>query len=298
VKGCALSALSSFLAWAAIVAGIGAGLYRWYGVAPFEGAGVAVFAGLFVWVAGSLLISAARAWGERATIAAGIAGTPPVDGRQTILAGHIEPAGAPLTSPLSGRECVVYTFEIYEMRGSGKSRFKAALCDGVALVPSIIVTPSGSYRLLAVPELVCNASVLEHDRALARAGALMRALPMEPKREGLSRPEIEKQWADDDGAYRRERRHVAEDVRLGRCTMIEHVIESGSRVCVFGEYSAARRAIVADPNDWSKITRIMKGDPDAIARQLRGSVFRRLIGATLSAAAAAGLIAAFVSSLG
>jgi hypothetical protein len=109
VKGCALSALLSFLVWAAIVAGIGAGLQLWYGVAPFEGAGVGIVAGLFVWVAGSLLISAARAWREQAAIAAGIAGTPPVDGRQTILAGHIEPAGAPLTSPLSGRECVVYT---------------------------------------------------------------------------------------------------------------------------------------------------------------------------------------------
>jgi hypothetical protein len=42
----------------------------------------------------------------------------------------------------------------------------------------------------------------------------------------------------------------------------------------------------------------MTGDPEAIARQLRGSVFRRLLGATLSAAAAAGLIAAFVSALG
>jgi hypothetical protein len=65
---------------------------------------------------------------------------------------------------------------------------------------------------------------------------------------------------------------------------------------VFGEYSEARRAIVADPGDWSKVTRVMRGDPEAAVRQLRSRVIGRLIGGLVAAAAAAGVVAAFVSS--
>ena len=65
---------------------------------------------------------------------------------------------------------------------------------------------------------------------------------------------------------------------------------------VFGEYSEARRAIVADPNDWSKVTRVMKGEPDALVGQLRSRVIGRVAGAVVTAAAAAGLVAAYVAS--
>ena len=298
MKGCAFSALLSFLALLASIAGVATVLQQQYGVAPADGWGVSVFSGLFFWITGNLVISAAKAWRERASIAAGIAGTPPVDGRQVILAGHIEPSGPPLIAPLSGRECIAYTFEIYEMRGSGKSRTKVTFCDGVALTPSLIVTRSGSYRLLTVPDLVCDASDLDRDAALARAATLMQTTPVEEKQAVFSRPEIEKQWTDDDGSYRHDRRHVPEDVSLEKCVMIERQVERGARVCVFGQYAEAKRAIVGDPNDWSKSTRIMKGDPDSIARQLRASIFRRLLGAVICGGGAAGLIAAFVNSLG
>jgi hypothetical protein len=296
LKGCAFRALLSLLGLAASIAAIGGALHYRYGTRPSDAIGVSIFAGPFGWLAVNLLMAAVKAWRERAALRAGVAGTPPVDGTQTILVGHIEPVGTTLRAPLSGRECVAYTFEIYEMRLVGKSRSKVVYCDGIALTPSMIITRAGSFRLLAVPELDCDETDLNRETALARAAEQMRTITFEPPPAPFSRPAIEQQWNDDDGAYRRERRHVQDEVDLAKCKLSERHLERGARVCVFGQYSASKRAIVTDPHDWSKITRVMKGDADAIVTQLGASIVRRLLGALVCAGAATGLVAAFVAN--
>lgn len=297
MKGCAVSAAISLLGFVAITTALAVGLREWYGIEPQDAIGALIFAGVFSWVSASLLISAVTAFRERAALRASTGGGTPPDGRRTILAGYLEPTGPPLRAPLSGRDCVAYTFEIYEMKRVGKSTSKVVYADGIALTPTTIVTRGGSYRLLAVPELDCPEADLDRTTAEPHAGALMSALPFTPPPAPFSkRPSIEAQWNDDDGAYSRVTRHVEGSIDLTQCRLTERHLERGARVCVFGHYSAARRAIVADPADWSKITRVMKGDPDAIAGQLSASVVHRLIGSALSAAAAAGVLAAFVSS--
>jgi len=52
--------------------------------------------------------------------------------------------------------------------------------------------------------------------------------------------------------------------------------------------------MVANPDDWAKVTRIMKGDPDAIARRLAGSVVRRGIGGLVFGALAIAIVAVHV----
>ena len=90
--------------------------------------------------------------------------------------------------------------------------------------------------------------------------------------------------------------------RRRRSTLPDARSRSGAsteaRVCVFGEYSAAKRAIVADPNDWSKVPRIMKGDPDAVVRQLRSRVIGRTIGGHVAAGVAVAVVAALLASSG
>lgn len=297
MKGCAFHALLSLFGFAAIVIAIGAGLGQWYGTSPSDMIGVSIFGGLFAWIALNLLLAAVKAWRERAALRAGIAGTPPADGRRAILVGQIEPLGATLRAPLSGHECVAYTFEIYGMRLVGRSHSKVVYCDGLALAPSLIVTRAGSFRLLAVPELECDEADLDRDAALTRASELMRTTAFVPPPKPFTRPAIEQQWNDDDGAFQRVSRRVDDHVDLTRCKMTERRLERGARVCVFGEYSAAKRAIVGDPNDWSKMTRVLKGEPDAFVAQLGASVVRRLLGTVVCGGAAAGVIAAFVSSL-
>jgi hypothetical protein len=297
VKGCAVSAVISLLGLVAITAALAVGLREWYGIAPQNAIGALLFAGVFGWMSANLLLSAVTAFRERAALRASSGGGTPADGRRTILAGYLEPSGPVLRAPLSGRECVAYTFEIYEMKRVGKTDSKMVYADGIALTPATIVTRGGSYRLLAVPQLDCSDSDLDRTTADPRAAELMQTLPFTPQPAPFAkRPSIEAQWNDDDGAYSRLTKHVEGTIDLTRCRLTERHLERGARVCVFGHYSADKRAIVADPNDWSKITRVMKGDPDVIAGQLGASVVRRLIGAALTAAAAAGTLAAYVSS--
>ena len=284
----------SLLGLAAIMAVAAAGLRAWYGIEPQDAIGALIFAGLFGWISANLLLSAVTAGRERAALRAGNA---PRDGRRTILAGYLEPGGPTLRGPLSGRECLASTFEIYEMKRVGKTDSKAVYADGIALTPTMIVTRAGSFRLLAVPNLDCPDADLDRSEAQQRAGELMRTLPFKPPPAPFTKPTIDDQWNDDDGAFSRQTRHVEGAIDLDKCRLTERHLERGARVCVFGHYSAAKRAIVADPNDWSKTTRVMKGDPEAIAGQLGGTVVRRLIGAALSAGASAGVIAAYVSSL-
>jgi hypothetical protein len=296
VRGCALSALWSLLGLATVVAAIIGGLHQRYGTAPSDAVGVALLAGVFGWVMLGLLYSAVKAWRERSVLVAAMAGRAPVDGRQAVLVGQMEPIGLPLRAPFSGAECVAYSFEIFQMRRSGKTTHKAVYYDGVAVVPSMIVTRGGSYRLLAVPDLDCDETYVPRETALRLAGDYVRSTTFESAAKSFSRPALERQWSDDDGSYRREVRRTADEVDLAACTLSQRQIERGASVCVFGPYSASKRAIVADPNDWSKITRIMKGDADLVVRQLRSSVARRIAGALLCGGAAAGLIAAFVAS--
>jgi hypothetical protein len=150
--------------------------------------------------------------------------------------------------------------------------------------------------LLAVPDLDCDETYVPRETALRLAADYIRSTTFETPAKPLARPVLERQWSDDDGTYRSETRRTADEVDLAACTLSQRQIERGARVCVFGPYSASKRAIVADPNDWSKITRITKGDPDVVVRQLRSSVARRIAGALLCGGAAAGLIAAFVAS--
>ena len=297
MKGLALKFLLQVLGLVALIGGTSAGIVNATGVAPVKTIGVSIGAGFFAWIAMALFVAAIRAARERRALRTGMAGVPPVDGRRAIIVGTIDALGAVLRAPLSDRECVAYTFELFKYQGSGKRRTRVTFAEGIALAPSAIVTQSGTYRLLAVPELDCQPSDLDSGTALPRAAELMRTVPCVPL-VPFARPSVEARWSDDDGEYRRELRRFESPELPDEVQMTERVIERGARVCVFGAYSAERRAIVADRHDWSRIVRVMKGDPDAIVRQLGASVVRRSIGTIVFGAIAAALVAMFVSSLG
>lgn len=290
MKGCAFRALLSL---AGLVASIGAAfaLLRSApeGSVPLPIASIG--AGLLTWIAVMVTTSALEAWRERAAIIGGIAGEMPVDGSAMIV-GQIEPLRRALEAPLSGKPCVAFTYEVYAMRGGSKNRSKVVCLDGVGLTACQITTRTGSFRLLAVPELECDDETLDVGAAATRVNARIPTLPLTPPRSPGSRPTIEAQWNDDDGEFLRESHYADDEVDAEEHRFVERVIEPGARVCVVGQFSAARRAMVADPGDWAKITRIMKGDPDTIARQLAGSAVRRAVFAVVCAALAIAIAAA------
>jgi hypothetical protein len=269
-------------------------LQRSYGHPPTATLGVGLFAGGIGWVSAGLLWAAVKAWRERAALADAVAGRPPVDGKAAVLTGRLEPMGKKVTAPLDGAECLVYAYEILVDTGSGKRRHIAPLYRGTALAPCSILTATGTYRLLAVPELDgLEPEALSREAALARAAEYVRRTTFRPRT--TSAGELEERWCDDDGAYRADVSYVeGKAVDLASCSLVQRHVRPGAPVCVFGLYSETRGGIVPHPN-WAKPTRLFLGDAARVARDLASSALRRLAVGLLAGAAAAGLVAAFLS---
>lgn len=288
MKGCAISGLLQLLAWLGTGAGIILLLERRCGIPPSQSFAPALIIALLIVIAAGLLFGAARVLRERAQLSAAARGERPVDGRRSVIAGTIHAIGDPLTAPLSGKRCIAFRYDISQWFSGGKSGQRlAVLCDGVALCPSEVRTLSGSYKLLAVPALETAAESLDSS-AKRRAAEHLAHATFTAAPEPFKRPELEKEWSDDDGAYRRERRYTTNEINLDDCVMTEQIIANGAAVAVFGRYSAARGGIVPDAN-WANATRIMTADPATAAKQLQQRAVRYVVFGATGAVAAVGI---------
>jgi hypothetical protein len=296
MKGCARSALLQLAGFLAILGGIVYFLELRYALAPGKTFGASVFAAVFGWMGLGFLVSIRKPIRERAALAGCMAGKRPADGAWTGIAGTIEPAGELLRSPLTGSECLAYRYSIDLTRGSGRQRTHSVYFEGVALVPSVIATPAGSFRLLAVPEFDFGKEVVEPERALFHWNEHLKTATFETPE--AARKTLAKQWTDDDGAYRSEKQHpTAGEVPIEECKFHEDLIRKGDRVYAVGLFSEVRGGIVPHPN-WANVTRIMKGDPESILRQLRARIVRYAIGGVVCLGVSAGILAAFLSHAG
>jgi len=158
----------------------------------------------------------------------------------------------------------------------------------------VISTPAGSFRLLAVPEFDFGRENVEAQQALFHWSEHAKTTPFETPE--AARKTLARQWTDDDGAYRSEKRHPTEgEVPLEECKYHEDLIRKGDRVYVVGLFSESRGGIVPHAN-WAKETRIMKGEPESILRQLKARTVRYAIGGVVFLGLAGGILAAVVSS--
>ena len=296
MKGCARSLLLQLAGFLAMLGGVLAFLQLRYGLAPGKIFGAALFAAVFGWIGLGLLVGIGQPVRERAALAGCLAGGRPADGAWTGIAGTIEAAGDLLRSPLAGTECLAYRYEIYLYVGRGRRRTRAVYFEGEALVPSVISTPAGAFRLLAVPEFDFGRENIEPKQALFHWSEHVKTASFETPE--AARKTLAKQWTDDDGAYRSEKQHRTEgEVPLEECKYHEDLIRKGDRVYLIGRFSEARGGIVPDAN-WANVTRIMKGDSDAILRQLSGRIVRYALGGVVCIGVSAGVLAAFLSHAG
>jgi len=219
MKGCARSCLLQLVGFLTIAGTIMFFLHRWYALPPEETGGAVAGSALLIWIGLALLYAVGQPIRERSSIRSNMSGVRPIDGRQVGIAGRIDAPRQTLRAPFSGADCVAYKYEISKMVRSGKSSHKATLCEGIALIPSVITSQSGSYRLLAVPNFDFPHAEIDHDTALRNAEEFLRTTVFEQKEEGWKRPGIEKQWSDDDGAYRSDRKFPAEDIDLASWTL-------------------------------------------------------------------------------
>ena len=294
MKGCARALLLQFVGFLAIAGGIVSFLRAVHGHPPTKTIGVSLLTALFACVALGLLFGIAKPVRERASLRSGLAGRRPLDGQRASIVGTIEAAarGETLRAPFSGVESLTCRYEIYEMRRIGKSSSKVTYFEGVAQISSVLTTLSGTYRLLAVPTFDFAGDHVEPGEALFHWREYEKTAPFEadPKKATL-----EKEWTDDDGRYRCEKRWpMPDDVPIESCRFHERLVRPGDKVYVVGHFSESKGGIVPHEN-WARDTRLMKGDPDAVLGQLGRRIVWYAILGVLSGAAAAGILLAYIS---
>lgn len=290
MKGCARSCILWLLGW-----GIAAYAFYFYfvnirdfGAPMYWGSAVA---GLCVVSTIAYALGIGTAYRERKMLIEAMAGTPPEDGQWAAVSGTIHSMAA-LTGPISGREAVVYEYKITRHEQLGRDSSEITYFDGKALAPSTIATRQGSVRLLSVPALTeILAETIPWAEAVANAKEYVArtefALLATP---GKRRLGLEEEWTDDDGQFRRDRRHSTDEVDLADDFRFEEKrIGQGEHVCAFGLYSRQRGGLIPHPN-WAKQTRLMRGDTSTVAAQLRSRMIKYVIGVVVFGAIAYGIV--------
>lgn len=264
-----------------------------YGVGLPDSIGVSLLGGLLLWASANLVWSAWQRWREARVLALGIAGGPPTEG-WTVLVGTLEPRGALLYAPLNAAPCLAYSYEVKEDRGQGRRRTIFTHFKGVALAPSAVRTATGSYPLFAVPDIEQAEAV---GMGQAHAAEAFRRYASTTRFSGsdTSADELVQRWADNDGAYRSDVAYSSiEQVDFPVCQLAQASVRPGSSVTVVGQFSSAKNGIVAS-SGWQTSPRLIVGDAAAVKSVLVATAGRRLLLAALAGAAAAGLIAAFMT---
>ena len=230
---------------------------------------------------------------ERGLLRASLSGQRPVEGRRTGIVGTIAASGPLLRAPLSGAECLAYKYTISKLVKGIRSSYLATVVEGIALVPSVITNPSGSYRLLAVPTIEPGGVDLSRETAIRNAAELLRTAPFVPLGTA-ARGTLERQWTDDDGAYQIDRNYTDKELDLAVCKFQEDVIRPGEKVYAYGLFSEQRGGLVPHPN-WAKETRILRGDGEQVTRTLGRKIRNSAVGGLVFCGVAAGIMYAFLN---
>lgn len=269
-----------------VLATVMTGLIQHLTGAPVTSAlAVGLLAGGLALPAFGLLLLSWKRWRERATITAGAQGRPPADGRSVVLAGVLQATGPLLKAPLDGSPCVTYSYDIKVYRGTGKMRSLCTVARGVAMTPSLIVTPAGRFKLLVVPDLDATSPTAPQAECINNFVAYARSTPFIVQAKA-SAQELLDRWGDDDGEYRSD---VAYEPLQGADThgwmAQQQRAAPGAKVCVIGRFDQARGGVV--PSAAGTPTRLIVGDATAVAASLRKTaLWHAAFGVVLAAAPA------------
>ncbi len=248
---------------------------------PFEGAlfGGALMASLVGF--GLAMVNGARhATRDRRALARFHRGERPGDGEVAAVAGEIRPAFEPLHAPFSGRECVLYRYDIGPHRGGSHSM--ARDYAGFALARCAIHTPYGTFALGSFP--VLNGFPEEQGDA-DRAQEYVDATAFEEFSDVRTLAKLALERCRQPPPLRLDAGlgKAPESVRGGEAK--EAIVASGAAVTAYGRYSAAANALVSGTKDRGAL-RLYAGSPSPAAA---GALSQLLTGIVLILVANAGL---------
>ena len=280
--------------WLATAAAISLALQARGGGGWIDTLGVSLMSGLLAWASVGLFYSAFQRWREQSVNGAGGAGVRPLNGNRAVLVGTLEPVGIgpALRAPFDGAECLTYAYQVSEERGTGRRRSVFTHMRGVALAPSMIVTRTGSYRLLAVPRFEGDEPRVPREQIIANLERYVQTTTFTPR--DKSAQELTDQWNDADGTYRSDVSYTdLSQVNFGRCQLSQQAVRPGSPVCVFGYFSEADNGIIVSPA-FTAATRLIRGRGEEVVAGLRSTARTHLVIGLFVAAAAFGLTLAFL----
>lgn len=224
---------------------------------------------------------------ERAQLVRAAGWQQPLDGVVQPFVGHMVGRGSTLRAPFSERECLLYHYEASHSSG-GKSSSKVTDAEGYALAPASIETKVGLVELRAYLKIEFPPDTLEEEPSRERLSAYQRTATLyQPNLDLMSNyHESQGYLLDDDGAIRYD--NGSQDSADKSRYFKEHVVQHGDEVVVFGLYSAARGAIVPDPeSEVMHRARLRKGNINQVARDLASqAVFSGVVGVAFLAGAA------------
>ena len=246
---------------------------------------------------------------ERAGLTRAAEGGLPVDGDRGVFYGPIHRHGAPLTAPLSGRDCLLYRYEITHSEESKKPPFGSSSmsqdsdrsrpsttvvdAQGFALTPSTIQTAGGPVKLLTLVKPEFNADLLSFDETAENYRTYLTTATLKGQGSLDVHPSLLRSLQTNTGGA------IRYDLGTGKLDsskepfqIREHIVQHGDNVVVFGRYSAACGGIVHDPDSmWD--TRLRKGSLESLRRGLAMGAFGKLVQAVLWCAVAVAVAWAF-----
>ncbi|HEV2721422.1 MAG TPA: hypothetical protein VG323_15475 [Thermoanaerobaculia bacterium] len=255
-------------------------VYRRFPMTVAVLAGGAIGGGI-VWLGLAYLVGVWTKLAEARRMSRAGEGGPPRDGETIAVAGTIEPVGAPLTSPVSGKPCVAYKYEV--------RRDDDLLYDGFALAPCAIDSPHGRIRIFAWPDLQTEA------RAVPNASDRFDSYVEETK---FREPTLSLHGAlapfnDRDGSVRVDTRMTPHKPDLVTAEFTERSFAPGDRVVATGRYSTERGGLVAEPGMPLSVS-IRDAARSGAGRSVAGAVGNLIGGVIFLAIAAAGVLALYV----
>jgi hypothetical protein len=192
------------------------------------------------------------------------------NGRFEAAGGVIQPLQEALVSPLQGRPCVAYEYDVAETGTDGQKAGSAAW--GWASTPSVIRNPGGDLRLLGFPDLE------RFDQAVVGEGARERiqkyfqdttfaTIGERALTQALG--QIMERSADDDGQARTDVLRGTDldpkNIQFAGRQWTERVVPVDEEVTAFGLYSSTRSGLVPNPRKMSETVQLWPGKGAALA---------------------------------
>jgi len=261
--------------------------------------GAGLLGGLFVVFGLSTFASAWAMLREQGQLDRAWEGKLPADGAHGAFYGPIRRDGPPLAAPVTGRECLLYRYQVtheeqgLRMRrgGSTTSETRTVVdAEGFALTPSTIATASGSLKLLTIVQPEFTPERFNLDEVREKLGAYLAGARLTGTGSlDADLPAAERLLKDTGGAVRYDRGSARFDPGKSY-TVTEHVVQTDDYVCAFGTYSAEKGGVVADAGSAEVIpARLRKGPIESVSRGLGlGAAWRVVGGVAWIAAAVAG----------